>query len=87
MEEKYCKNCLYYLQHYTLCENRLIQVYCGHSSYKTPKTKCPDRKACEHFQQGIQDKKRFVCKEHLCKKLLEKVPSMELLPEIEEHSI
>ena len=87
MEEKYCKDCQYYLQHYTLCGNRLIQVYCGHCTYRTPKTKRPDRKVCEHFQQGAKDIEPFVSKEYLSKKLLNKVLSMDLLPEIEEFSI
>lgn len=87
MEDKKCKNCQYYMQHYTLCQNRLIQVYCGHCTYKTPKTKCPDRKACEHFEQGEKDIEQFASKEYLSKKLLDKVLSMELLPEIEEFPV
>ena len=86
MEEKFCKDCKFYLQHYTLSENRLIQVYCGHCTYKTAKTKRPDRKACEHFQQGVKDTEQFASKEYLSKKLLDKVLSMELLPKIEEFS-
>jgi len=84
MEEQKCKNCQYYLQHYTLSGNQFIQVYCGHCTYKNPKAKRPDRKACEHFQQGEKDTTHFVSKEYLSKKLLEKILSMELLPEIEE---
>lgn len=82
MDEKYCKNCKYYMQHYTLCDNRLIQVYCGHCTWKTQKTKRPDRKACEHFEQGENDTEHFASKEYLSKKLLDKVMSTELLPEI-----
>ena len=80
MEGKNCKDCRFYLQHYILSENRLIQVYCGHCTNKTPKTKRPDRKACEHFQQGIKETEQFASKEYLSKKLLDKVLSMELLP-------
>lgn len=72
------------MQHYTLCDNKLIQVYCGHCTYKTPKIKLPDRKACEHFEQGVKDTEYFATKEYLSKKLLDKVLTMELLPEIEE---
>ena len=82
--EKNCENCHYYIQHYALIENRMIQVYCGHCTWKTPKAKRLDRKAYEHFQQGKKDIEHFVSKEYLCKKLLDKVISMELLPEIEE---
>ena len=84
MNEVFCKSCQHFMQHYALCDGRLIQVYCGHCTYATPKTKRPDRKACEHFEQGIKDAESFTNKEYLSKKLLEKVVSMELLPEIDE---
>ena len=84
MKENHCKHCRYFIQHYALIENRMIQVYCGHCTRKTPKTKRPDGKACEHFQQGEKDIDQFVSKEYLSKKLLDKVMSMELLPEIKE---
>ena len=87
MEEKYCKKCHYYIQHYALVENRMIQVYCGHCTRKTPKTKRPDRIAYEHFQQGEKDTEQFASKEYLSKRLLDKVMSMELLPKIEESPI
>ena len=84
MNEVCCKSCQHFIQHYALCDGRLIQVYCGHCTYATPKTKRPDRKACEHFEQGIKDTEHFANKEYLSKKLLEKVMSMELLPEMDE---
>jgi len=87
MEQSKCKHCQYYIQHYALRHGRLIQVYCGHCTWKTPKTKRPDRKACEHFEEGEKDSEQFVSKEFLSKRLLEKVLSMELLPEIDEFSI
>ena len=87
MEEKYCKNCRYYIQHYALVEHRIIQVHCGHCTWKTPKAKPPNRKACEHFEQGEQDREQFVSKEYLSRRLLDKVMRMELLPEIEEFPI
>ena len=84
MSEIYCKSCQHFIQHYALRNGRLIQVYCGHCTYARPKTKRPDRRACEHFAQGIKDTERFVNREYLSKALLEKVMQMELLPEIEE---
>lgn len=84
MYEIYCKSCRHFTQHYALCNGRLIQVYCGHCIYAAPKAKRPDRRACEHFEQGIKDTESFVNKEYLSKKLLEKVMSMELLPEVKE---
>lgn len=53
----------------------------------TAPTKRPDRKACEHFEQGEKDIEQFASKEYLSKKLLDKVLSMELLPEIEEFPV
>ena len=82
MNELCCGSCGYFVRHYALCDGRLIQVYCGHCTYVKPKVKRPDRKACEHFEQGIKDTECFVNKEYLSKKLLEKVLSMELLPEM-----
>ena len=87
MEENHCQDCRYYIRHYTLVESRMIQVHCGHCTWRTPKTKRPDRTACEHFERGIHDFEQFVSKEYLSKKLLDKVISMELLPEIEEFPV
>ena len=84
MNEPCCKSCRYFIQHYALRNSRLIQVYCGHCTYAAPKAKRPDRKACEHFEQGENDTEHFANKEYLSKKLLDKVLSMELLPDIEE---
>lgn len=87
MEENKCKECHYYIQHYALVGNRMIRVCCGHCTFKAPKAKRPDRKACEHFQQGEKDAEQFASKEYLSKQLLDKVLSMELLPEIEEFPV
>ena len=84
MHEVCCRTCQHFIQHYALRNSKLIQVHCGHCTYAAPKTKRPGRKACEHFEQGVNDTEHFVNKEYLSKKLLDKVLSMELLPEIEE---
>ena len=83
MEEKQCKNCQYFMQHYTLTDSRLIQVDCGHCIFKNPKRKRPTQNVCEHFEQGEVPLAKFVSKEYLSKKLLEKVLNMELLPNVE----
>ena len=84
MEEYHCENCQYFMQHYVLCGDRLIQANCGHCTFSRPKTKRPNRKACENFQLGEKDLQRFASKEYLSKKLLDRVLDMELLPDIEE---
>lgn len=30
MEEKQCKNCAHYYQHYAMDERRIFRVFCGH---------------------------------------------------------
>lgn len=87
MDENHCRYCKYYLQHYTLTDTRLIQVECGHCTWKTPMHKRPNKKACENFIPGIHDQAKFVSKQYLSKKLLERVLNMELLPEIEEFPV
>ena len=86
MDETYCKYCRHFVQHYALCEGRLFRVYCGHCTHASVKTKRPDRKACEHFEQGAEDLEQFVSKTYLRKSLLEKILNMELLPEIEDYA-
>ena len=83
MDNRQCKNCSHFLQHYTLGTNRLLEVYCGHCTYPRAKRKRPDSKACENYMpyQPLEDV--FVSKEYLSKALLQKVLNMELLPEIE----
>ena len=86
MNETYCHSCRHFIQHYALRNGRLIQMFCGHCTFKSPKAKRPYKKACEHFEQGVKDTEAFASKEYLSKKLLEKVLSMELLPDIEEYT-
>jgi len=82
MESNQCKNCGHFLQHYTIRQNRLIEVYCGHCIYLRAKRKRPDSKACEHFIQGQPVEESFVSKEFLSKALLQKILDMPLFPEI-----
>ncbi len=82
MSEKYCQDCTHYLQHYGLNQNGLFRVYCGHCRLAWRKRKKPDSPACAQFTPGIPDAENFVTKEYLTKELLQRVLSMELLPEI-----
>lgn len=81
-----CKDCRYYLPHYTLADGELFSVYCGHCRKTPPRTKKPDKAACEHFEQGEPVTKQFVRKEYLSKRLLEHVLNMELLPAIDNET-
>ena len=52
MTERYCKECQYYQQHYTLDRHRIFRVYCGHCTLFRPRRKLPDANACENFVPG-----------------------------------
>lgn len=82
MEEKYCKNCRNYYQHYVMNERRIFRVYCGHCTRYTKKRIKPDHNACDAFVAAQPDEYAFVSKEYLSKELLRYVLEMDLLPEI-----
>lgn len=84
MDEKQCKNCQHYLQHFALNNRRIFRVNCGHCTFTRPKRKQPDAKACENFIPGSVPEDAFASKEYLSKQLLQYVLSLDLLPEIEE---
>ena len=86
MEQRTCRTCIYYRQHYSLNQRQIFQVYCGHCTNQRTKTKRPDSKACENYTQVKQGEEPFVTKEYLSKALLEYMLSMDLLPEIHEIS-
>ena len=84
MDEKTCRNCHYFRQHYTLDKRKIFQVYCGHCTFARAKRKRPDAKACENFIAGSPQADGFATKEYLSKELLEYLLHLELLPEIDE---
>ena len=84
MEEKQCKNCQHYMQHFALDKSRIFSVYCGHCTLGRVKRKLPDAKACEDFILGTVQNDAFVSKEYLSKELLQYMLRLGLLPEIEE---
>ena len=83
LEKNYCKQCEYYLQHYTFVKGRTIMVYCGHCTYGTARRRHPDKNACEAFASKA-GAEVFVSKEYLTKALLQRVLDMDLLPPIED---
>ena len=82
MEQNTCKSCVHYRQHYALNQRKIFRVHCGHCTYLKVKTKRPDAKGCEHYQQTELDEAAFVSKEYLSKALLDYMMSLDLLPEI-----
>lgn len=85
MDEQVCRNCAFYLQHYTLDKRKLFRVFCGHCTRSRYKRKQPDTKACELFQPGSRQEDAFATKEYLSKELLQYVLGLELLPKIEDN--
>ena len=82
MDNHFCNTCTHYRQHYTFDHHKIFRVYCGHCTYRKPKTKRPDSKACKYYLQSEAEGNAFVTKEYLSKALLEYVLGLELLPEI-----
>lgn len=50
MEEKICKTCAYYRQHYILHKDRATAVNCGHCVAVRLKNRRPDDIACERYE-------------------------------------
>ena len=82
--ENQCKECRYYLRHYTLDERKIFRVYCGHCTFGRARRKLPDAKACENFTPGLRQEEAFATKEYLSKELFRYLQGLDLLPEIEE---
>ena len=82
--EQQCKDCQYYIQHYALDGKKIFRVYCGHCTFKRPKAKRPDAKACENYIKGTSRESEFASKEYLSKALLEHMLRLELFPEISD---
>ena len=87
MNERTCRACKYFHQHYIIDNKRIFSVFCGHCIHGRIKKKNPDSKACEYFDYAPRMEDFFVTKEYLSKELLRRVLEMELLPEIEELSL
>lgn len=84
MDQKICKNCAHFQQHYSFNRQKIFRVYCGHCTLRTAKKRNPDAVACEEFTSGPADEEAFATKDYLSKALLEYMFSLELLPEIAE---
>ena len=82
MNNPQCKDCQSYIQHYALIEGKIVRIFCGHCIHKWSRKKRPDAAVCENFIPGPGDSERFVSREYLTKKLLDRILSLALLPEI-----
>ena len=85
MEDRYCKECSHFYQHYGMGEGRVFRLYCGHCVRLTrSRHRKPDSCACENFEIASPTEDTFVDREYLSKALLNKVLDMKLLPDIED---
>ena len=84
MNERQCKECQHFMQHYVFNKRKIFRVYCGHCTFAGARRKLPDASVCENFVPGPDDTDAFVTKEYLSKELLQYVLSLELVPGIEE---
>ena len=87
MEQKLCKNCEHYRQHYILRSRKIYRVYCGHCVMYPTKRRKPDTKGCESFVFTQPDEFAFASKEYLSKELLQYVLKLEILPKIEDEKV
>ena len=83
MENKYCKDCAHFHQHYGLNRKRLFRLYCGHCTAKSRiQKRQPDGHVCENFVMASPHEEAFASKEYLSKALIEYFMRLELLPPI-----
>ena len=77
-----CKDCQFFIQHYAFIEGTLTRIYFGHCTHGRVARKRPDAQTCGHFHPGPADTEIFADKAYLTRRLLERVLSLDPLPEI-----
>ena len=82
MNNQTCETCVHFHQHYSLKDGKVTRVFCGHCTFKSPKTKRPYAKACENYAYGPDDTDAFATKKYLTKELLQYLLHLELLPPV-----
>ena len=83
MNEKLCKTCHYFRQHYTFDSRKIFCVLCGHCMYRRIKHRKPDTQACDNYVPAPAQEDAFASKEYLSKELIQYMKSLDLLPAIE----
>lgn len=60
MEEKTCRTCLYFRQHYVRYGRSYREAHCGHCVHLRVKRRTPDDKGCRHYHpRSTQDTPSF----------------------------
>ena len=85
MEEKICRHCKHFHQHYVINTQMCIAINCGHCVYPRIKHMRAEKQACKHFTereapQELPDRSKVT--HFLTTEFLEHVMSYELPPEI-----
>ena len=80
MEEMYCNQCQYYIQHNAFLEGKFRRLFCGHCT-QNKKNRDIRGKICKNFALGESVENQLVTKEYLTKTLLHRVLEMELWKE------
>ncbi len=83
MEERTCKHCIHFYQHYVLDEQFAVAACCGHCVYSQMKQRRPNTSACQHFEARTEcahlpDRRGTI--HFLTTKVLEYILSLELPP-------
>ena len=86
MNNKTCKTCVHFHQHYSLKDGKITRVFCGHCIFPKVKNKSPFTKACERYAYGPADEDAFADKKYLTKEMIRHLFELEFLPPIEDAS-
>ena len=84
MDDRTCKSCAHYHQHYVLNQKRIFPIYCGHCAFSKVRNRRPYSPACDNFAPALPDEDAYVTKEYLSKALPEYMLHLELLPLIND---
>lgn len=77
MEEMYCNQCQYYIQHYAFLEGKFRRLLYGHC-IQNQKKRDTKGKICPEFVLTEPIENQFVTKEYLTKALLHRILEMDL---------
>ena len=85
MEEKICKQCEHFHQHYVIDKQTCIAINCGHCVFPRIKHMRAGKEACKHFAERevpleLPDRRKVA--HFLTTEFLEHVMSFELPPEV-----
>ena len=83
MPKEMCRNCRFFIQHYILNNGKLRWVNYGHCIQGRFRNREAYGKICEHYEYQAPVEDGYADREYLSKELLQKVLSMELLPQLE----